>query len=246
MTISTDTLASPQDQTESRGLPAWLEVAIIAAVDAAIIISANLLAIPYGGPAALIVSVLLITVFLRLRGETWKDFGFKGPNTLSSFALGSLVAVGVFISAVAMNGVVQLVLNAVLEDGVQRTYPDVSTLLNYIIIMVIVWTTAAFAEEMVFRGFFITRMADIFGRTTAGWTVAVLAPAVLFGLGHAYQGFAGIIITGCVGVVFGVWYLIGRRNLLPLIIAHGIINTFGMTIIFLVGQGIIQVEGLNV
>ncbi len=248
MTIATHTSAS---HTTAKGLPAWLELAIIALFSTGSIFALDWLGLPEGGlagtldgPITLIACVVIITVFQRLRGETWRDLGLRWPGTFKSVGLGALVVIGVFISAVAMNGLVQFLLNAALENGFERTLPDVSTIARFVLIMVIVWTTAAFAEEMVYRGFFINRFADVFGRSTLGWAAAVITPAVLFGIGHAYQGWAGMVITGSVGLVFGVWFMIAKRNLLPVIIGHGIINSFGMTILFLIGQGVIQVEGL--
>lgn len=37
-----------------------------------------------------------------------------------------------------------------------------------------------------------------------------------------------MIATGVIGFIFGLYYLIGKRRLAPLILAHGVINTIGM------------------
>lgn len=50
---------------------------------------------------------------------------------------------------------------------------------------------------------------------------------------HLYQGLGGALMTGAVGVLFGVLYLVMKRNLWPLIIAHGIIDTLTLTQIYL-------------
>ena len=52
------------------------------------------------------------------------------------------------------------------------------------------------------RGFVLNRLADMFGRGKAGWAVAMLVHAAIFGFLHAYQGLPGIIGTGVVALIF--------------------------------------------
>ena len=68
-----------------------------------------------------------------------------------------------------------------------------------------------------------------------GLIFANLVQAILFGLIHWYQGIPGIVLTGTVGLIFGAFYFLPGRNLWPLILAHGIINSISFTIIFLFG-----------
>ena len=91
-------------------------------------------------------------------------------------------------------------------------------------IVIVAWGSAAFGEEMLWRGFLMDRLARLPG--LRGRTGAVLAvQAVLFGLPHAYQGWGGVIVTGAVGLIFGWMRLRTNGNLWPLIIAHGLVDT---------------------
>lgn len=237
---------NPSPLTSRTGLPPALEVLLITALFGGLMIGASVYQVPFGAQIALISCVIAITVFQRLRGETWVDLGFKGPRNVSGFLLGTLAVFAIIASTFGANAVLQPTLAALLgNEGAQRVLPSVETWAEYIRIMVIVWTTAAFAEEMVFRGFFMTRIADVFGRSFASWTIALFAPAVMFGLAHLYQGLPGVITTGTVGLVFGIWYLISRRNLLPVIIAHGVVNSIGMTVLFAVSQGLLSADSLG-
>ena len=47
-------------------------------------------------------------------------------------------------------------------------------------------------EELLMRGFVLNRLADVFGRSRMGWSVAVLIHAMFFGLLHVYQGVPGV------------------------------------------------------
>jgi membrane protease YdiL (CAAX protease family) len=92
----------------------------------------------------------------------------------------------------------------------------------------IVWTFAAFGEEISYRGYLITRAADVGGRSRAAYWVGVLLVSVLFGYGHYYKGPAGIVDSGIAGLVLGAAYLLSGRNLWVCILAHGFIDTFGV------------------
>jgi len=54
--------------------------------------------------------------------------------------------------------------------------------------LAIVWTFAAFGEEISYRGYLTTRAADVGGRSKAAYWVSVLLVSVLFGIGHHYKG----------------------------------------------------------
>jgi membrane protease YdiL (CAAX protease family) len=53
----------------------------------------------------------------------------------------------------------------------------------------------------------------------------------VFGLAHAYQGATGILVTGVLGLVFGLLYL-RSKSLWPLVIAHGLIDTLSLVALY--------------
>lgn len=61
--------------------------------------------------------------------------------------------------------------------------------------------TAGFCEELWCRGFLIGYLAQ-----WIGWWQAAVASSVLFGIGHAYQGTAGVLKTTGVGLVMAALY----------------------------------------
>jgi membrane protease YdiL (CAAX protease family) len=63
----------------------------------------------------------------------------------------------------------------------------------------VVAVTAGICEEVLYRGFFFW-----FVSVSTGPWLAVLATAVVFGLGHAYQGIAGVVKTGFIGFLGGL------------------------------------------
>jgi len=97
----------------------------------------------------------------------------------------------------------------------------------------VVWVGAAMGEELLMRGFVLNRLADLFGQGRLGWVLAMVVHAIFFGLLHIYQGVPGMVGTGVVALIFGSIYLLGKRQLMPVIIGHGLINTISLTAYYL-------------
>jgi membrane protease YdiL (CAAX protease family) len=102
-----------------------------------------------------------------------------------------------------------------------------------LVALLIVWTFAAFGEELSYRGYLLTRGAEIFGGSRGGYVAAMIVVAILFGFGHYYKGPAGIADSTYSGLVLGSAYLLSGRNLWAPILAHGISNTFAIFVLFM-------------
>jgi membrane protease YdiL (CAAX protease family) len=78
----------------------------------------------------------------------------------------------------------------------------------------------ATSEEIIVMGYLLTRLAQL------GWSRerSILAAAVLRGSYHLYQGFGGFAGNAVMGLIFGWWFTRTKR-VLPLLIAHFIIDT---------------------
>lgn len=180
-------------------------------------ITGNLLLSFLGTPLA----VVALTLLLRLRGESWADLGFRKPRRWSV-----AMVQGAVIAVVALS--VMLGLQLMLE-GLFKT-PDESFLdelrgnlwVYLYFVGVVSWLAQGLGEELLFRGFIMTRLAQMFRLNRTAWGAAVLIQGVLFGLMHGYQGVAGMISAAGAGVVFGIAYLMTGRNLLPCVIAHAL------------------------
>ena len=101
--------------------------------------------------------------------------------------------------------------------------------------MALVWTHGSFFEELLFRAFIITKTETLLGGSRGAGLAAVILAAIFFGYRHYYyQGLHGAIVTGMIGLVFGLIYLwLGKRNMLPLILTHGLANSIAQTTRFL-------------
>ena len=86
----------------------------------------------------------------------------------------------------------------------------------------VVWIGVALFEELS-RVFLLSRLWLVWPGTAAR-RAAVVASSLLFGLAHAYQGPAGVISTGVMGLIAGWFYLI-RGRVWPLIISHALYDS---------------------
>ncbi|SON77302.1 Putative membrane protease (fragment) [Xanthomonas phaseoli pv. phaseoli] len=77
------------------------------------------------------------------------------------------------------------------------------------------------------------QLEALFKRSSLGRLTAASVGGVVFGAMHASQGISGIVLTGIVGAAFGYAYLRSNRNLLALILAHGLVDTWGVTTLYL-------------
>lgn len=104
----------------------------------------------------------------------------------------------------------------------------------YLLMLAISWISGGFAEEMFFRGFLITRLQSVLAGARFATALAVVLPATLFGYVHVYyQGLQGFVNASIVGLIFGTAFLLYKRNLWPLVLAHGFINSLGFTAEFM-------------
>jgi membrane protease YdiL (CAAX protease family) len=97
-----------------------------------------------------------------------------------------------------------------------------------LVALLVVWTFAAFGEEIAYRGYLLTRAADIGSRSVAAYWTGIVLVSILFGYGHYYKGASGVIDSGVAGLILGTAYMLADRNLWACIFAHGFIDTFGI------------------
>jgi membrane protease YdiL (CAAX protease family) len=179
-------------------------------------------------PNEVIILSLLGLVSIRLRDGSWSSMGFKRPASWQRLLLIALAAAAV-----------RILLGQFLIEPVTGLFwpkPTPPALANEItgnmtmalVALLLVWTFAAFGEEIAYRGYLLTRAADIGRRSTAAYWIGIVLVSILFGYGHYYKGASGVIDSGVAGLILGSAYMLAGRNLWASIFAHGFIDTFGI------------------
>lgn len=182
------------------------------------------------------VPILLVLgwISLRLRDGGWKAAGLNRPNSWWK-----TVALAFGAAAVLQLGseiVVGPLASRIWPAPQHMSHALASVALGWrqaLTALLLVWTFAAFGEELAYRGYLLRRAADIFGRSKAAYFQAMVAVAILFGFGHYYKGPAGVLDSTYSGLVLGCAYLVSGRNLWAAILAHGISDTFAVFVLFM-------------
>jgi len=177
-------------------------------------------------------ALLMISGLLWLRRSSWREFGLRRPRSYTRtflLAIGGVVTIHILIGRILSPLVIDLTNKPIDISHFDALRGNLTALISGLII---VWTLAAFGEEMVFRGYILNRLASLFKSEKTGWIFGLLLSSILFGIGHFYQGISGIILTGIVGVIYSLAYLADRCNLWLPILIHGLYDTSAFLIIF--------------
>lgn len=184
--------------------------------------------------------VVLGWLSLRRRGLTWRTLGFRRPVSW-------ITTIGVaLVAAVALQLLSEFITEPIIErlTGERPDLSDFRSLVGNLPValgwLALVWTFAAFGEEMAYRGYVLERAASLGHHSPAAYVVAMVVVSLLFGVGHFYQGVAGVASSAVSGLFFGVLYLQGGRNLWLPILAHGLSDTIGLVLVYL---GLYELRG---
>lgn len=196
----------------------------------------------YAGPVSLLLTLGLLTLYLRAIGHPWSAMGlvrlpgWKPKLMILPQAGLTLVAFAIVVALTTIVGpAIGLTFLTEVPAGVENRWGDVAgSLPHYLLWLGIVWTAAAFGEEMFFRGYLVTRLQLVFQGGWLGSVFAIAVSAIIFGYGHFYyQGWRGAVVTCGIGLAFGTMFLLFKRNLWPIILLHGVIDTLTFTAIFM-------------
>lgn len=170
----------------------------------------------------------LILFFIWRNGESVDLIGWTFKNVRKDVAIGIVLFIPLLIGA----GLLETALRSVGFSAPLTPLPSFlsskgvgESLLAFILVLVV-----AFTEETIFRGYLILRFKAIIGSPVAA---AVLSSAI-FSLGHGYEGSAGAITVGVMGLVLAIVYL-WRQSLVAPIIMHLLQDFIGVVLPSLAG-----------
>lgn len=196
--------------------------------------------------AGMLVQLAIVVVFMRLTGRRWRDYGLYWPfgeksrqdNKNPAWKPWWQVLLYAVIGTVVIMGLMQFVIGPVIFS-IDPSRPSIEHLLGLrgnltalIHVLFTVWITAAFFEEMIFRGYMMNELIAFLGNSWLAKIAVALLIGVAFGLAHAYQGLSGMLMTGSIGFLMNLGYLLVGRNLWIMILIHGILDTVGLVSLY--------------
>ncbi len=180
--------------------------------------------------------VLVLVGWLKLRGESLATFGLIAPRWLVYAGFGILlVAIQIGVDNVVRQYTTPLIVEWTGADPHldAKTFASIKgNLPLFLMILPCVWAFAAFGEEFLYRGYLMTRLAQLMGGSSLAWSAAVIGQAIAFALAHWYQGPVGMVPIGVGAVISGIATVAWGRNLWPAIVAHGLMDTIGFTMLY--------------
>jgi membrane protease YdiL (CAAX protease family) len=172
------------------------------------------------GFLAVIAGAIAAVVLTFARGGTFADLGFRRPKNWLTVPLW---AIGIFVAYVVFQGVGVVVVSQFVEipqPDLSRFEPYHGNLMAAVMLVLILPFTASIPEEIIYRGFLMGRLSNIFGTTTWGNVITIGIQSLAFGSIHFQWGVGGIVVTAIMGMVWGTAYILCGRNLWITIIAH--------------------------
>lgn len=173
--------------------------------------------------------VYFLTISLRRTGTTWSALGLKKHSTKNHI----LNFIVLFIGFNLIGFIGQYISQQIGAppdiskfDGLEGNFPVLLAAVGSVIV------TSGFGEEMIYRGFILERLTNLFSSFKNPAIIALFVQTIVFGLIHSYQGLSGMIGTGLAGLLFGAVYLKMGRNLTMLIFFHAFVNTLNFIAIY--------------
>ncbi|CAM1374183.1 CPBP family intramembrane glutamic endopeptidase [Tenacibaculum xiamenense] len=183
-------------------------------------------------PYTFIIIIISILVLVYWTDKTFAKIGF----ILSHSILKTIgIALTIFlITSPILDFIIQPLVNKVTGDTVdfsafQALAHNFKLYSKYALFVLI---SAAFGEEILFRGFLFRQLNIILPEFKFKTQTMVFVSAILFSIPHWYQGLSGLIMTFIFGILFATVYVKFKYNLWVTIILHGLIDTLFLTLAY--------------
>ncbi|MCA6078928.1 CPBP family intramembrane glutamic endopeptidase [Fulvivirga sedimenti] len=185
-----------------------------------------------------VLMILYIWAGLKLRGESWKDFGltFKPVSwkqglkiIMLSLLVALLGAAGFLLGSVIMANITGIpeAANFTGYNYLKDNFPML------LVTLAGVYLSSSFGEEVIYRAFLINRISEIGKKSKSATIIAVILSAVIFGLIHYQWGPMGMVQTGFMGLAMGICYIWLKKRLWILVLAHAYLDTILLVQLYL-------------
>ncbi|WP_242083401.1 CPBP family intramembrane glutamic endopeptidase [Aestuariivivens sediminis] len=178
----------------------------------------------------IIISIIIIIAnSIEYKGKPFSALGFQRAkfNVKNLIVLAPLVAIGLFAFYVII-----IVPGIEMLTGVPIDYSSMRQLEGNlqvtIVWLLVVWATAGFGEEIIFRGYFMRQFIKFFGDSKISLAINILIFCSFFGYMHMQQGITGQLVAASTGAILSIIFYMRKYDLWFMIMLHGIFNTLGI------------------
>lgn len=169
--------------------------------------------------------VIVLAALFTTGGQAFfETLGTLEPRSWKEFAV---VVLGAFAVLIPVNYLIMSTVKGSTPDPFAQDMLQSGR--GAFLLLAVSVLVAAVLEEIVFRGFLLTRLSDIFGTGTAALVLTVGLTSLVFGMGHYYQtGMQSALMIGFLSVLLGVIFIKTQFNLGYAIAIHLLNNLFAL------------------
>lgn len=172
------------------------------------------------GATAVVGGSIVAVGVVFARGGSLLDLGFRRPE---HWARVPFQVIGILAAFIAVQTLAPLLISSFItvpEPDMSRYASIAGNLGNAITMAIVLPLAAAIPEEIIYRGFLMGRLSEIFGNNLWGASMTVLVQGLIFSSVHFQWGLGGMMLTFIMGIVWGAAFLMSGRNLWIVILAH--------------------------
>ncbi|QTN38693.1 CPBP family intramembrane metalloprotease [Cryomorphaceae bacterium] len=178
----------------------------------------------------IILSLVLIGAnAIEYSGKPLAALGFRREqfNAKNLLVRAPLTAFGLFVVYVfAVVPTVEWITGIPIDySSMDQVRGDLPTAITW---MLIVWATAAFGEEIIFRGYLMRQFVKFFGDSPIPLALNILLFSSFFGYMHMQQGLTGQLVAGTTGALLSLIFYNRKYDLWFMVVLHGVFNTLGI------------------
>ena len=180
--------------------------------------------------AANAVMLALVWLGLRLRGQKVDHLGlsmrFAGWKAIAWGFAKSLAVLIMAMAGFILGSIIMMNLTGAPQQADVSGYDFLKgNLALFIVSLASIYFFSSFGEEVIYRGFLITRLDELFGGDRKALVGAVLISSLIFGLAHFGWGLTGMVQTTFMGLGLALSYIVFKRNLWILVAAHAYMDS---------------------
>lgn len=180
--------------------------------------------------AANAVMLALVWLGLRLRGQKADSLGltmrFAGWKAIAWGFAKSLAVLVMAMAGFILGSIIMMNLAGAPQQADVSGYDFLKgNLTLFIVSLASIYFFSSFGEEVIYRGFLITRLEELFGGARKALVGAVLISSLIFGLAHFGWGLTGMVQTTFMGLALAVSFVLFKRNLWVLVAAHAYMDS---------------------
>ncbi|MBO0778231.1 MAG: hypothetical protein J2P37_05315, partial [Ktedonobacteraceae bacterium] len=171
-------------------------------------VSALLIIASFSELISFVTPLLVVMALLWLSGNNWSKMGLRKPGSWRrSIQAGAIAGVLLFLFQLCVVAPIGALFHIPSTAQIAAIVGK-GNFLAIVSALITVLTTQACAGEMIFRGYLLNRLGDLFERRLGGWTLACFAQALVFGLTRLNGGIMVAVSAFLFGLIFSLLYFL--------------------------------------